>query len=216
MDTGRGVGAVADRPGSAGWGHRADSPAGRNRRAALGHGGSSVGDVRVHHGGVIPDADPYDFGDEPSASGGYHRWAIAGAVSVYACDRERSAGHGHGSHRRVRHVAPLPGTGFPDESPNGGAHVPPLRGVLVLGLLLLYATWRCWNGAQQDEDNNPQMAGCVDRCDVCRPGNRRRSDHMARLPGPLAGPAPDCGHRSVDGGGRDGHRGIYRRSHRRR
>ncbi len=80
------------------------------------------------------------------ASGdGYHRWAIAGAVSVYAVIVSGALVTAMGATGACVTWPLCQGQAFPMNHLTG-VHMFHRYVVLVLGLLLLYATWRCWNG----------------------------------------------------------------------
>ncbi len=81
-----------------------------------------------------------------SSSDSYHRWAIVGASSVYAVIVSGALVTAMGA--TVACVSwPLchQGQAFPI-SHLSAVHMFHRYVVLVLGLLLLYAAWRCWNG----------------------------------------------------------------------
>lgn len=80
------------------------------------------------------------------ASGdGYHRWAIAGAVSVYAVIVSGALVTAMGATGACVTWPLCQGQAFPMNHLTG-VHMFHRYVVLALGLLLLYATWRCWNG----------------------------------------------------------------------
>ena len=80
------------------------------------------------------------------ASGeGYHRWAIAGAVSVYAVIVSGALVTAMGATGACVTWPLCQGQAFPMNHLTA-VHMFHRYVALVLGLLLLYATWRCWNG----------------------------------------------------------------------
>ena len=76
---------------------------------------------------------------------GYHRWAIAGAVSVYAVIVSGALVTAMGATGACVTWPLCQGQAFPMNHLTG-MHMFHRYVALVLGLLLLYATWRCWNG----------------------------------------------------------------------
>ena len=80
------------------------------------------------------------------ASGdGYHRWAIVGAVSVYAVIVSGALVTAMGATGACVTWPLCQGQAFPMNHLTA-VHMFHRYVVLVLGLLLLYAIWRCWNG----------------------------------------------------------------------
>ena len=76
---------------------------------------------------------------------GYHRWAIAGAVSVYAVIVSGALVTAMGATGACVTWPLCQGQAFPMNHLTA-VHMFHRYVVLVLGLLLLYATWRCWKG----------------------------------------------------------------------
>ena len=81
----------------------------------------------------------------PSSRDGYHRWAIAGAVSVYLVIVSGALVTAMGATGACVTWPLCQGQAFPMNHLTA-VHMFHRYVVLVLGLLLLYATWRCWSG----------------------------------------------------------------------
>ena len=80
-----------------------------------------------------------------SGSDGYHRWAIVGALSVYAVIVSGALVTAMGATGACVTWPLCQGQAFPMNHLTA-THMFHRYVVLVLGALLLYATWRCWTG----------------------------------------------------------------------
>ncbi|MDE2787004.1 MAG: COX15/CtaA family protein [Chloroflexota bacterium] len=80
-----------------------------------------------------------------SSSDGYHRWAIVGAVSVYVVIVSGALVTAMGATGACVTWPLCQGQAFPMNHLTA-VHMFHRYVVLVLGVLLLYATWRCWTG----------------------------------------------------------------------
>ena len=80
-----------------------------------------------------------------SSSDGYHRWAIVGALSVYLVIVSGALVTAMGATGACVTWPLCQGQAFPMNHLTA-VHMFHRYVVLVLGVLLLYATWRCWNG----------------------------------------------------------------------
>ena len=79
---------------------------------------------------------------------GYHRWAIAGALSVYAVIISGALVTAMGATGACVTWPLCQGQAFPMHHLSA-VHMLHRYVALVLGLLLLYAAWRCWNGPME-------------------------------------------------------------------
>ena len=79
---------------------------------------------------------------------GYHRWAIAGALSVYAVIVSGALVTAMGATGACVTWPLCQGQAFPMNHLTA-VHMFHRYVVLVLGLLLLYAAWRCWGGTTE-------------------------------------------------------------------
>ena len=82
---------------------------------------------------------------EPSTDYSYHRWAIIGAVSVYAVIVSGALVTAMGATGACVTWPLCQGQAFPMNHLTA-VHMFHRYVVLVLGALLLYAAWRCWDG----------------------------------------------------------------------
>ncbi|MCY4556914.1 MAG: COX15/CtaA family protein [Chloroflexi bacterium] len=83
-----------------------------------------------------------------SSSDSYHRWAIVGALSVYAVIVSGALVTAMGATGACVTWPLCQGQAFPMNHLTA-VHMFHRYVVLVLGALLLYAAWRCWNGPTQ-------------------------------------------------------------------
>ena len=82
---------------------------------------------------------------EPSSDHSYHRWAIVGALSVYTVIVSGALVTAMGATGACVTWPLCQGQAFPMNHLTA-VHMFHRYVVLVLGLLLVYAAWRCWNG----------------------------------------------------------------------
>lgn len=83
-----------------------------------------------------------------SSSDGYHRWAIVGALSVYAVIVSGALVTAMGATGACVTWPLCQGQAFPMNHLTA-VHMFHRYVVLVLGLLLIYASWRCWKGSTE-------------------------------------------------------------------
>ncbi len=94
---------------------------------------------------VVSYRTPIRATSEPSADYSYHRWAIVGALSVYAVIVSGALVTAMGATGACVTWPLCQGQAFPMNHLTA-VHMFHRYVVLVLGALLLYAAWRCWNG----------------------------------------------------------------------
>ena len=84
-----------------------------------------------------------------TAGNGYHRWAIAGAAGVYVVIISGALVTAMGATGACVTWPLCQGSAFPMHHLSA-THMFHRYVVLVLGVLLLYAVWRCWTGRETD------------------------------------------------------------------
>ncbi len=94
----------------------------------------------------------------PPSNDGYYRWAIAGAFSVYAVIVSGSLVTAMGATGACVTWPLCQGQAFPMNHLTA-IHMFHRYVVLVLGVLLLYAIWRCWSGPREQGATLKWLAG---------------------------------------------------------